>query len=540
MKGRHLLALVVSAAAWSLTPLFSLAAHAVTTADGSVAATCRRGTFKNFHDEGQPNVPPPGYTGPTFTLRQDYPDTRVPDAAEAKPWESIDVSPESLLTGGALAYLDAVYSYVSEGNVAVDWDVNRNKVRDWYHAPWMDATDDGREFVHGLTHELNSHPLLLGPGQKKWYQTWAVGAFNAPGGWAIGQMWCDPNAPDVDALNPDPNAPNEFPNGTAVWKLLFSTADPKELPFLKDSYEWSADIYKDFDPGTGKTPPGAPREIATVRLVQMDVAVRDDRLPNGWAFGTFAYSSDAPGKTPWERMVPIGLQWGYDPGVTPQMVADGTKLRESWLNPDFYGLPDNHRGWAGRLVGPMDNPESSCMSCHQTAGQPAFPLVPVPPPTNFVSGNSESTSTITAPPLSSRQRLPWFVNTPAGVSFGSQGRTSTDYSLQLSMGLQRFYLATCHPKVLDELYSVRDPFAKSPAAIAQDDCPDLATFASAADAARSPQSRDQGWWVVGAIAAVMVAVAALVSRRAALVSRRVKRPPVPPTYPEPPHEGNNQ
>ena len=108
----------------------------------------------------------------------------------------------------------------------------------------------------------------------------------------------------------------------------------------------------------------------------------DDRLPNGWAYGTYAYSNNPTkgskrGATPWTRIGPIGLQWGNDPGITPSMVKAGVELRESWLHPkaDISVLPDNHRRWGGRLVGPLDNRDSSCMSCHQTAGQPAFALV---------------------------------------------------------------------------------------------------------------------------------------------------------------------
>lgn len=68
-------------------------------------------------------------------------------------------------------------------------------------------------------------------------------------------------------------------------------------------------------------------------------------------------------------MVPVGLMWGNDPGVTPAMVSGGTKLNESFINPDVVPLM-THFGWAGRLNVPVDNRLSSCLSCHSTAQSP--------------------------------------------------------------------------------------------------------------------------------------------------------------------------
>jgi hypothetical protein len=432
-------------------------------------AACQRGTFNDFHDQGEPNVPPSNYSGPVFKLRQDYPET-LPKP-EQSPWLGVD--PSTLSTdAGALAYLESIWGYVTEGNIdpRVDWDLAKNTKRAWYHAPWLDYGSHGREFVHGLTHELNSAPGLLGIGQTTPTQTWAVGAYNALGAWAMGQVWCDPGNPQIDALNPSTGGPNSFPNGTAVWKLLFTSATPDQLPFLAGAKEWSADILTDI----ASTDPDPARAVSTVRLIQIDVAVRDDRLPNGWAFGTFTYSSQAtvrPGASPWSHMVPVGLQWGNDPGITPTMVTQGVPLRESWLNnsPAAKSLPDNHRGWGGRLVGPLDNKASACMSCHQTAGQPAINLVPSAPPSTL---------------LTDRDRLAWFVNTPAGVAFGvpqvATGilRKSTDYSLQTSMGLQNFYLATCNPKVANETVSARGESRASPAVLARANCPKIANLLS--------------------------------------------------------------
>jgi hypothetical protein len=181
---------------------------------------------------------------------------------------------------------------------------------------------------------------------------------------------------------------------------------------------WKADIGRDAQAPDG---PNVPE----MRLLQIDVAVRDARAADttGWVFGTFIYNGDAAGATPYDRMVPVGLMWGNDPGVTPAMVDMGTALQETWINQDAKPLM-THLGWAGRLNGPVDNKISSCLSCHSTAETPV--VSPLTPPTG----------------ASDAERLNWFRNVKAGDPFDSgPGVQSLDYSLQLSMGIQRFQQA---------------------------------------------------------------------------------------------------
>jgi hypothetical protein len=463
-------------------------------------AACRRGTFHDYHDQGKPGTPPASYKGPTFKLSQSYPESLPP--LDDEPWAQVDAA--AMLAGdkpAAAAYLQAMRDYAFQGNIAVDWVVQKNTRRNWYHLPWLDTSADGREFVHGLTHELDSVPPALGPSQTKIEQTWAIGFYNAPGAYAVGQVWCQPNAPAPSALNGNGNAPNAFPNGTAVVKLLFTTADDTQAPFLRNTFEWTADIFKQptgLNPNNPANIGDPPRKLGTVRLIQVDLAVRDDRLPNGWAFGTYAYDGSVKGATPWDRLVPVGLQWGNDPGVTPAAVSDGAVLHEQWINtaPSVASLVDNHLGWAGRLVGPLDNPNSSCMSCHQTAGSPGAPLVPEAAP-GLTSPTQQLAST--------DRRLGWFTNVPAGIPF-QPGQVSLDYSLQLAIGLQRFYVARCLPQALNEQESARGPARPSPELVARETCKNLAIG--------SPESSSGGtshnWWWIIAIAVVLDVVIVLI------------------------------
>ena len=127
--------------------------------NAGAAKDCVRGKFKDYYLQGQGGDPPVDYKGRVFKLSQDYPSTLPP--MEDYPWLKI-----AFKDGGPVdpeAYLRALLAYGLEGNVDVDFYVQDNKVRKWYGMPWMDwntevASDwpgtDGREFVHGFTHEF--------------------------------------------------------------------------------------------------------------------------------------------------------------------------------------------------------------------------------------------------------------------------------------------------------------------------------------------------------------------------------------------------
>jgi hypothetical protein len=422
----------------------------------SQQSKCILGTFPSYLDF-QPGQKPPGYDGPVFSLSQNYPQQLPPKGAY--PW--LRVAVKNGVIQDPQAYLLAVKKYVLEGNTDVDFDFQKNKVRPWFHFPWMHFGPTGREFVHGLTHEIDSQPGYLdNTYQKNWGATWAVSGINDRGGYAVGQVWCDPQKPNPLALNPDPNAPNSMPDGSTQVKLLFTSASAEDVPWLKGSLEWQGDINQ-FAGGSlnpVKCPPPSfscpdpamscnlgvcflGRKISTVRLMQMDVAVRDDRIKEtGWAFGTFAYNVKSPGTSVWDKLMPIGLMWGNDPGVTPEMVSKGTKLKESWINPAAQPLQSkgifgggNHLGYAGRLNGPADDVNSSCMSCHMVAGLGA------PAAGSIVPSTVPLVPAAVDPNMPVERKLSWFVNLPAGVSLGYQTEQSLDYSLQLTLGITRFY-----------------------------------------------------------------------------------------------------
>jgi hypothetical protein len=356
---------------------------------------------QRFPDAGE--SPIAGWQGPIFHLSQDYP--RLKPAPRPQPWKKYDFTNEDQWQD----YLNAVLRYCLEGNVEVDWDASRNKIRGWYHAPWMHWGPNGREFIHGLTHERVSLPGELAPSQKSMFQNWAVGMYNAPGGWIIGRIWRNHDRPNLSALR-------SFPDGTVSIKLLFTQATVKEVPYLAGSKEWDAYIY---DKTEFPVNPNGTRSIQKLRLLQVDIAVRDDRNDKntGWVFGTFTYNGKLSANSVYDKLVPIGIMWGND----PQAKAATDKITETFINRSS-DLPTQHLGWNGRLDGPVDNPMSSCLSCHSTSQWPV--LAPLIPPKSA--------------PLGSNEWMVWFRNVKAGTPFSS-GAHSLDYSLQLGTGLQNFY-----------------------------------------------------------------------------------------------------
>jgi hypothetical protein len=342
--------------------------------------------FPDAHD-----LPPAGWPGLVFRLKQDYPQTLPP--LGSRPWMSFDFRTQPN------DYLKAALGYALDGNKEADFVLQNNATRGWYHAPWMHAGAAGREFIRGLTRERSSRAGELHASQTSTWENWAVSAYNPRGGYTLGRVW-------KNADGPDP-ALAKFPIGSVSVKLIFTEAPVSQVPYLAGSVEWQADIHR----ASGS----APRP--TLRLLQVDLAVRDSRAASttGWVFGTFVYDGNAPGATPWDRLVPVGLMWGND----PTRVKTNQALQQTKINAGLQ-IPQ-HLGFEQRLNGPIDNPRSSCLSCHSTAQ--------IQPDLSRSSRAAIPPATATLETL----RL-YFRNIKSGAPFDA-GALSLDYSLQLQNGI---------------------------------------------------------------------------------------------------------
>ncbi len=344
---------------------------------------------------------PAGWSGPIFHLSHDYPVSKPPPPAGGYPWKQFDFRTQPA------HYAQAVLNYGRSDleSEQIDWDPTKLAVPTWFHTPWMASgtqRERGREFIHGLTVERVGRlsELVQGGSTSRRFQNLAVGLYNDVGAWTIGRVWADPAAPDLSKA--------AFEDGAMSIKLLFTQATETDVPYLTNSKEWMANL---FDPAQNRRVP------QTLRLLQVDIAVResDNDDLTGWVFGTFVYNGDLPGDSPFDRLTPVGLMWGNDPALVPD---SGQSPVQGWINPNTGTY--QHLGWAGRLNGPVDNPASSCLSCHSTAQAPQMENMTPSPAT-----------------LSNLEKLRWFRNIRAGAPF-ADGAPSLDYSLQMAVAYQNW------------------------------------------------------------------------------------------------------
>jgi hypothetical protein len=213
-------------------------------------------------------------------------------------------------------------------------------------------------------------------------------------------------------------------------------ADETEVPILAGAPSVQANIHEDKNPADDQcpsatigTPPlPAPRAVATLRLLQVDVAVREPRADatTGWVFGTFIYNGTKAGTDPWTKLDPVGLMWGNDPQLTDEDAASGKQPAEGVVLSDF-GFKRNF-GRGGRMNGPVDNSVSSCLSCHMTAQWPTVANMTPRGGTNWAIVGCWFRNLGPASP---------FGNEPGpGKGCGSDAAnvTSLDFSLQLAVG----------------------------------------------------------------------------------------------------------
>lgn len=391
--------------------------------NGTSVAQCR-GKFADFI------VPkttlPANYAGPWFQPeRIEKATTNGPSVA--RPWQAVDPRVET----NRIKYLLALrnYAFASKdlrrftSNLTAD-SVYRDPAggavarslrnQRWYPAPRMtygDPSDPGtREAARGMTRERRVPGGELG-GNTQAFLNYAVAYYDARGAHTYQQVWS--TTPGKDAPN---TATMQILEGALVYKLLFSAARSSDFP--QDILQNSVAV---------SILPNGDGQPITVRLLQIDIAVKDNRAgPTGWYFATYAYDRSNAHPSPWRRMVPVGLMWGND--------SNGPPLMQSWINPDAPDYARQHLGVDGRLNGPVDNPASACMSCHSTAQAPSLAQM-------LPQGACDQT------PF----RENWYRNLSGTQAFGrftptgqtcittppSTATVAADYSLQLSATVSR-------------------------------------------------------------------------------------------------------
>ena len=183
--------------------------------------------------------------------------------------------------------------------------------------------------------------------------------------------------------------------------------------------------------------------------MQLDVSVKDDRSPTGWLYGTFTHNAAAGGAPEdWvSRLVPVGLMWGDDSHDTTMLNINdqyNPSLKQSMINQELLQANNpnrtanaafvTHLGQGGRMNGPVDNPISSCMSCH---GRAAIDE----------DGDLASIANFSTPSYTLADFEEYFSEVPCGIQTIKQPQNdgtmksyqTLDFSFQVANGLRNYH-----------------------------------------------------------------------------------------------------
>jgi hypothetical protein len=390
---------------------------------------------------------PTQYQGPMFSLSHEWPAEPMPQIKDA-PWlNAIGGGP--ITTANAAAYVAAMKDYVS-ANARLwlldyaHWDAAKAQ---WYNEPWLGSE---RESIHGTYAAGQFGPdIFPHTGLKTTFDTFVIAYYDRRAAATLSKVW------GPTAMTPDVQTANfQFPEGSVIVKAaVFISDDPAQQnnwwPVTDGAAAWP--IYV----GVPEQKPGPPA-VLTAYVMQFDIVVKDTVASpkTGWVFATLVYDAKAKGDA-WDRMVPLGAQWGNDPGVDPTKDKKA-KLEETWINPAAPKYATETLGWGGRLSGPNDggrndiqvgkkelsnHPNSSCMSCHGPAEwQPEqhkqvsflLPSYPNPqagaPPYQVCPAGDPRGTDICSPAPDSADWAKWFQDRP-GSEPQDQGSVATDYDM---------------------------------------------------------------------------------------------------------------
>ncbi|SEN26078.1 hypothetical protein SAMN04489859_1003130 [Paracoccus alcaliphilus] len=297
----------------------------------------------------------------------------------------------------AAAYADRLLDHLAQTlrplvDQPAEWDP---VAAGWYDLVWSgDGTKgpDGIDPTSGREALMNTYSGQIVPPEtfSEPYQptvpvqNHAVIYYNHVAAGMLGRLWSNIYLPDLSET--------EFPTGSIVVKVEAVTNNEDNWNVVANSGFWQVFRPTTEDQASGKR--NLVPQVIPARPFQIAVRVKDPVAApeTGWVFAIYVHDAGAEGDTPWDRFVPVGLQWGNDPDQARNFLElTGTEtLQQSWINPAAPAFARDTLGWEGRLAGPMDVatrhnvitvsgtrytgdnslPASSCQSCHGAAEYP--------------------------------------------------------------------------------------------------------------------------------------------------------------------------
>jgi len=402
-------------------------------------------------------IPPKSvYDGPLFKLNVDYPSS-LPENITIPGREALNGNPIS--KHNALEYVYELKSFVESPMKTLIEDPeawNNSPQAGWYSMLWagedIKATGwEGREAIYGTyTGQIQPASVYADSHLTANLRNYAAIYFNKVAATTLHKVWqkCHPGSNDCPPSLENNEA--QFPEGSVIIKAASASASPEEWPVLEGAAKWQ--IYrKPFD--LNGTINYAEPELMDTYVTIFDIIVKDYSASpeTGWVFTTLVYDKDAPGSSPWERMVPLGAMWGNDPDIN-STYDPHANLEETYVNPNAPEYATVTLGYGGRLSGPFDIsvkddvyigerlvnrlPSSSCMSCHGTVsyvksdkGMPTYlypAKTPITEPLRMYSPGSDAWNR-------------WFQNRPGTQPQSTRsGAIALDYSTALEMSLMNY------------------------------------------------------------------------------------------------------
>ena len=324
-----------------------------------------------FQDNNGQIPPKKDYDGPMFRLNHAWPAKPLPPLTHA-PWQAA-INNGPITTANASAYADALKAAVTANGRALimhydTWDAAK---ADWYNEPWLGSE---REAIHGTYDAGEFGPAIFpNTGLKATFDTHVLTYYDARAAGSLRAVW------GTTAMSPNVKTPNtQFTEGSIIVKAAVFVSEDASMPTDWWDAMKGAQVWPLYIP-IGGVDPAPPPKVLPGYVAQFDIIVKDSQSSptTGWVFMTLVYDASAPGDI-WDKMVPLGVQWGND----PQVRAPGAALTENWINPKAPLYSTQTLGWGGRLSGPNDGarndiavngvvmpnaPDSGCISCHSTS-----------------------------------------------------------------------------------------------------------------------------------------------------------------------------
>lgn len=292
---------------------------------------------------------------PRFKMRADYQNIKVRETD--RPWKGLDLNNDEDKMKFARTTLYYFFKGMADQSPKADSNfiAEKNKKADWCQMPWLNVGDSGREYVHGLTKERDLEPSTMYP-QIEEGSDWGIGYYNSHGCVTLGKIF----GGSTSRLEKPAFYEHKFENGTMSAKILFTTSPSS---YFDGSFTLTAHV---SNPGSNF------RRLQKVRMLQIDIAVKDNEIKgtspiaDHWVMTSYYYDPTFtwdfanefknPEVAGLMHMRPIGTHTGFDSATS--YIFPGAKTNS---NSETWGRDK-------LLNGPADNPKSSCMGCHGTAG----------------------------------------------------------------------------------------------------------------------------------------------------------------------------